>query len=139
MVGQLCHRLQHDIGNPSNRSIPRKGAENEDARMRWWEQCPLQVIGVEDDDGHLVSTSVCKDGSVWQRTQSCIIYPGSSVPSIRNEVSTLRGTFSSSKNIRGRVIIPLPHHNIFQCIGVTLHILNLLRAQLFDCLHLFWC
>ena len=32
-----------------------------------------------------------------------------------------------------------PHHDIFQRIGITLHIVNLLWAELFDSLHLFWC
>src|SRR6266571_3233341 len=47
-------------------------------------------------------------------------------PSLRKEVSILRGIFSSSRNVRGRAIMRLlPHHHIFQRIGVTLHILNM--------------
>ena len=82
----------------------------------------IQVVGVEGDNCHLIGTRVALN------------------PSLRKEVSILRGMFSSNRKVRGRTIILLsPHHDIFQRIGITLHILNLFRVELFDCLHLFRC
>jgi hypothetical protein len=104
------------------------------------ECCLIQVVGVEGDNGHLIATSVGKDSCIRPRTQSRIIHPRSIDPSLRKEVSILRGMFSSNRKVSGRaIILLLPHHHIFQRISVTLYILNLLQAQLFDRYHLFLC
>ncbi len=98
------------------------------------ERCLVQVVGVEGDNGHVVSTGIGEDGHIRLRTQSCLIHPRSIEPLSSQGGEYLEWLILSSRNVRGRAIMLfLPHHLILQRIGITLDILNLLLAQLLDC------
>jgi len=137
-VSSLRHLLQHSRGKFIHRSISWKGAKDDHTCMWRRENRLVKVVGVEDDDGYVISTSIGEDGCIWLRAQSHIVHQRALYPSLRKEIRILRGICSSNRNVRGRVImLYLPRHYVFQRIGVTLDILNLLLAQLLDRQHLF--